>query len=122
MGFKIEEQFEVPSGLGPVWEYLTEPQRVVTCLPGAELTQVIDERTFEGRVRVKVGPVTAAFRGTARIDERDELEHRVRILGEGKEAGGASAARMTMTSRLTEASGVTRVEVTAEIDVTGKLA
>ncbi len=122
MAMKIEETFEVQAPITSVWEYLIDPQRVVGCLPGAELTEVQDERTFQGRIRVKVGPVTASYKGTARLEKVDEAEHRVRMTGEGKETAGAGSARMTMTSRLVELpGGGTQVEVQAEVDVVGRI-
>src|SRR6185503_2796658 len=67
VGVSIAENFEVHASAERVWEYLTDPRQVVECLPGAELLEVEGERTFVGRMRVKVGPVTAAFRGRARF-------------------------------------------------------
>jgi carbon monoxide dehydrogenase subunit G len=95
----------------------------VVCLPGAELTDVIDERTYKGRVRVKVGPVTAAYKGTARLEEVIEEEHLMRLAGEGKETAGSGSAKLALTGRLSaEGADRTQVKVDAEIDVAGKMA
>ncbi|MEZ4699945.1 MAG: SRPBCC family protein [Rhodothermales bacterium] len=123
MAFKIEERFEIQAPIGRVWDYLVDPPRVVSCLPGAELTEVVDEKTYTGRVRVKVGPVAASYKGTARLEEVNEADRIMRLSGEGKEATGAGTAKMNMTGRLSAgADGTTLLDVEAEIDVAGKMA
>src|SRR5690348_12899350 len=98
MAIKIEKVFEVQAQADRVWEYLTDPRQVVNCLPGAELTSVQDDVTFLGRVKVKVGPIVAAYAGTVVLTERDETNRVVRMTGEGRESGGSGSAKMTMTS------------------------
>ena len=122
MAITVDESFEVSATPDEVWAYLIDPARVVTCLPGAELVQVEDAQTFVGRVKVKVGPVTASFRGRARFDELDVAARRVRMSGRGQESTGAGSASMKMTSEITPlATGGSRVHVQAEVDVVGKL-
>ena len=77
MGFRIEERFAVKAPAEAVWAYVTDPRRVVSCLPGAELTEVVDPRTFNGAVKVKVGPVTVSYRGRVQLIELDEGARRV---------------------------------------------
>lgn len=106
-----------------VWEFLIDPRRVVVCLPGAEVTEQVDDRSYKGRVSVKLGPVMARFDGTVVLDETDEPSRTVHLTGQGKETGGSGSAKMSMTGRLTtEAPGKTQVAVDAQIDVAGKLA
>ena len=122
MAFRIEETFRVEAPLDHVWRYIIDPRRVVRCLPGAELTGEEGERTYLGRVKVKVGPVTASYTGRAQLDEVDETRHRVRLTGEGREGGGAGSARLTMTSHLTTmADGTTEIRVEADVDVAGRI-
>jgi uncharacterized protein len=122
MSMKIQETFAVQAPVARVWEFLIDPQQVVQCLPGAELTEVEDERTFRGRIRVKVGPVTASYKGKAHLEDLNEAEHRVRMVGEGKETAGSGSARMTMNSRLVELpGGGTEVHVEASVDVVGRI-
>jgi carbon monoxide dehydrogenase subunit G len=123
MSLRIEETFQLRAPVDRVWTYLVDPRQVVDCLPGAELTEVQDESTFLGRVKVKVGPVTAAYSGKVRITSRDDMAHVVSMVGEGRESAGAGSVRMTMTSRLaTLPSGETEVRVTADVDIVGKAA
>jgi len=122
MASRIEERFVVKAPAAAVWAYLIDPRRVVTCLPGAELSEIVDERTFHGLVKVKVGPVGVSYRGRVRLEEVDEAARRVRMTAEGREASGAGSAKMRMESRLVEGpGGETEVTVTAEVDVAGKL-
>jgi carbon monoxide dehydrogenase subunit G len=122
MATRIEERFTVKASPEAVWAFLIDPRRVVVCLPGAELTEVVDERTFDGAVKVKVGPVTVGYKGRVRLVELDRAGWRVRMDGEGRESGGAGSARMSMESRLTPGpGGVTEVVVVSDLDVVGRL-
>jgi len=122
MGQRIEERFTVRAPVEKVWAYLVDPRRVVTCLPGAELTEVVDERTFHGAVKVKVGPVTVAYKGKVILEEVDAAARRVRMSGEGRESTGTGSARMGMESRLTPLdSGEVEVLVISDVDVVGRL-
>lgn len=122
MAIHIEERFTVAAPPGAVWDYLVDPRRVVGCLPGAELAEVIDERTFAGNVKVKVGAITVAYRGKVTMGELDAAGRRVRMTGEGREAAGTGSAKMTMESRVTPAEGGgTEVIVLADVDVVGRI-
>ncbi|HEU4641572.1 MAG TPA: SRPBCC family protein [Gemmatimonadaceae bacterium] len=122
MAFRIEETFTVQAPPDRVWRYLIDPRQVVECLPGAELTEARDDRTFAGRVKVKVGPVVAAYAGTARLDEVDEDARRVRLTAEGRESGGAGSAKMTMTSTVApRGDGGSEVRVEAQLEIAGRI-
>jgi len=122
MPFKIEEEFEVRAPVQQVWEYLIDPARVVVCIPGAELLEAQDERTFVGAVKVKVGPMTMSYKGLMKFTEVDEREHQVRMVGEGREAGGAGSAKVTMLSKVAPlGGGGSLVVVNAEVDLVGKI-
>lgn len=122
MAFKIEESFEVQAPVERVWEYLIDPARVAVCLPGAELLESRDDGSYLGAVKVKVGPVAMSYKGVVRFTERDEQERVVRLVGEGREAGGGGSAKLTMLSRIValENRG-SQVTVQAEVDIVGKI-
>jgi uncharacterized protein len=118
----IQERFSIDAPPDDVWSFLVDPSRVVTCLPGAELTAQTDEKTYDGAVKVKIGAVTVAYRGTAVFEERDADAYYVRIVGRGREKSGSGTVSMTMESRV-EASpdGGASVSVDAEIKLAGKI-
>ncbi|MCI0490651.1 MAG: SRPBCC family protein [Blastocatellia bacterium] len=122
MAFKIEEKFDVQAPVKRVWEYLIDPARVAVCIPGAELLGSQGEDTFLGAVKVKVGPVQMSYKGTVKFTEMDEEAHQVRLVGEGRESGGAGSAKMTMLSKITPLEGGgSQVVVEAEVDIVGKI-
>ena len=122
MSIKLNETFRVNAPADLVWHFLKNPAEVVTCLPGAELTETIDAQTYGGRVKVKVGPMTAAYSGRATLTQVDDVAHRMQIVGEGKESGGAGTARMTLTGIVTSLpDGSSEVSVDASIDIAGRV-
>lgn len=122
MAFSIKETFRVQAPVDRVWRYLVDPTQVVNCLPGAELTGDEGERVYTGKVKVKVGPVTASYAGRARLTEVNDAEHVVRMDAEGRESGGAGSAKLRMTSRVAaHPEGGADVRVEAEVDVAGKI-
>jgi uncharacterized protein len=122
VSIRIDESFEVRADPQRVWEFLLDLERVVVCLPGAELLGADEDGSFRGRVKVKVGPVTVAYRGRARFEEIDEVAKRVRVRGEGQETTGAGAAKMSMVSIVEAlAGGRTAVRVESEVDVVGRV-
>jgi carbon monoxide dehydrogenase subunit G len=104
-----------------VWKFLIDPEQVVTCLPGAELTKIEDPRTFLGQMKVKVGPVTVAYHGRVKLTEVDDASHIVKMFGEGTEKGGAGSAKMTMESTVSESNGGSLVKVKSKVDLAGKI-
>src|SRR5215208_7097328 len=115
MAFKIAEEFEVQAPAQRVWEYLIDPAKVAVCIPGAELLESTDDGTFIGAVKVKDGPMPMSYKGTVKFTELDEQAQQVQLVGEGREAGGAGSAKITMLSRVTPlANGGSQVTVPAE--------
>lgn len=122
MPFKIEEEFEVQAPVQRVWEYLIDPAKVVVCIPGAELLESQDERTFMGAVKVKVGPMTMSYKGQVKFTEVDERGRQVRMVGDGRESGGAGSAKVTMLSKVAPLDGGgALVVVSADVDLVGKV-
>jgi carbon monoxide dehydrogenase subunit G len=123
MALRFEQSFVVQAPRQRVWEYLTDPYRVVTALPGAAVTEKVDEATYNGTITVKVGPVSARYRGTARFEKLDPAAGLAEVAASGQDATGRGGAEMKMTSRLLErAPGETEVNVVSEVNVTGVLA
>lgn len=122
MAFKIEERFEVQAPVERVWEYLIDPKRVVHCLPGAELLEQKDERTFLGAIKVKVGPLSMSYKGQAKLTEINEEIHQVRMVGDAREVGGSGSTKVSMLSTVSaSANGGAEVLVSADIDLVGRI-
>ena len=121
MAIEIRETFQVAAPVDRVWRFLMDPAQVASCMPGASLDEVVDERTFLGSVRVRLGAISASYKGRVRFDEIDAAAHTVRALAEGREPGGGTA-RGALTSRLSALpGGGTEVIAEASVDLTGKV-
>ncbi|HSB08420.1 MAG TPA: SRPBCC family protein [Blastocatellia bacterium] len=122
MAFKIEEAFDVQAPVQRVWEYLIDPASVAVCLPGAELLESRADGSYLGAVKVKVGPVAMSYKGVVKFTELDKQARLVRLVGEGREAGGGGSAKLTMLSKITDLpTGGSHVIVEAEVDLVGKI-
>lgn len=119
----IENEFTVATPIDDLWAYLLDVERIAPCMPGAELTETIDERNWKGNLNMKFGPVALAFAGTVEMTERDDEAHRAVLHAKGMEAKGKGAANATVTSWLEPAGeGRTTVRMTADIALTGAAA
>jgi uncharacterized protein len=122
VSLNIRESFQVRVPPERAWQFLIDPARVVRCLPGAELTETVDERTYRGRVKVKVGPISTAYEGKAQLTEVYEGARMMRLVGEGREMGAAGSAKLTMVGTVTEhPEGGSQVSVDATIDIAGRV-
>lgn len=121
MAITLKESFRVNAPVQRVWEFLMDPHQVVTCMPGAALDEITGDNTFLGSVKVKVGPITAIYKGRAQFVEVDPAAYTIRLVAEGAEAGGGNA-RGTMSSRLQPLpDGGTEVVAEANAEVTGRI-
>ena len=119
---KIEERFELDAHPDEAWAYLTHPERIVVCLPGAELTEIVDERSYAGGVKVKLGAVAMEYRGTAEFTEVDSERRVIRMEGKGRERRGGGTVTLAMESRVHELDeGRCEVTVVADIQLAGKI-
>ena len=119
----IENEFTVSTPIDELWAYLLDVERIAPCMPGAELTETVDDHTWKGKVNMKFGPVALAFAGTVEMTERDDEAHRAVLKAKGMEAKGKGAANAAVTSWLEPAGdGRTTVRMTADITLTGAAA
>jgi uncharacterized protein len=118
----IENEFEVPAPLARTWAYLLDVEKVAPCAPGAELTETVDDRTWKGKLNLKLGPVSLSFAGTVSIQDRDDAEHRLVRTAKGQETKGKGAASATVTARLEELGSNTFVRIESDITLTGTVA
>src|SRR6476619_262786 len=116
MGMKIEKSFTVQAPAAQVWEFLTDPYQVARCLPGAAITEKVDETHYTGTITVKVGPVTANDKGKMRFERLDAAAGEAELVCSGQETRGKGGADMRMSSRVQE-RGPNETEVSVVSDV-----
>jgi carbon monoxide dehydrogenase subunit G len=119
---KLEQSFEVQAPIDQVWAALVDLERVAPCLPGASITGHDEDGTYHGEFQVKLGPATAAYRGTIRIEDADESAHRATLKARGTDKRGQGGASATIVNTLSESGGATRVEAVTDFTITGRLA
>lgn len=118
---KIANEFTVSAPIERAWDVLTDLEQVIPLMPGATMTGR-DGEDVQGKVKVKVGPVTSEFSGKVHFIELNRAEHRAVIDGRGKESRGTGNAAATVTAQLYEAGDHTRVTVDTDLKIVGKLA
>ena len=120
----IENEFDVRAPTKDLWAFLLDVERIAPCMPGAELTETLDERTWKGNLIAKFGPVTMSFAGTVAMESRDDETHRVVLKARGMEQKGKGAAEATVTSWLEPGAteDETTVKMQAQIVLTGAAA
>jgi carbon monoxide dehydrogenase subunit G len=119
----IENEFTVEAPIDFLWSYLLDVEKIAPCMPGAELTEVVDDENWKGKLNAKFGPVSLAFAGTVTMQERDDQAHRVVLHAKGMEQKGKGAANATVTSWLEPPTdGRVTVKMQADITLTGAAA
>lgn len=117
---ELEHSFTVPADIDTAWNTLLDVERIAMCMPGATLISVEGD-TFKGEVKIKLGPVTMVFGGTASFVDKDLANHRLVINASGSETKGTSTAQATVTTQLVaENPTLTRVDVNTDLAITGK--
>ena len=120
MAFEIVKTFVVRS---PPDRVLTDPEKVASCLPGAAITGKLDEKTWQGTMTVKVGPVSSSYKGKVAFEKLDAGSRTAEIVATGQDVRGRGGADLRLTSTLLpKAPGETEVTTTSRVNVTGILA
>jgi len=119
---KLEQSFEVAAPIDQVWHALNDLERVAPCLPGAAITDHDEDGTYHGTFQVKLGPTTAAYRGTIKIESADESTHTATLKARGTDKRGQGGASATIVNTLSEHDGGTTVAAVTDFTITGRLA
>ncbi len=119
---QLENSFSVAAPPDRVFAYLLDVNKVVGCVPGAELSEVVDTSTFKGKVKIKVGPITVAYSGTARIVDRDDGAHSAAIEAEGRETTGPGSARAKANMSVVADGAGSTVKIVTDYNVAGRVA
>lgn len=118
---KLENEFTVDAPVDEAWNVMLDLERVTPCLPGASLTEQEGDE-YKGKMTVRLGPVKQEYKGTVKIEEADEGDHRAVLKADGKDARGQGTASATITSTLHDEDGSTRVKVETDMHLTGRAA
>ena len=118
---ELTNEFRVGVPVEQAWAVLTDVERIAPCLPGAQL-QEIEGDQYRGLVKVKVGPITAQYKGVATFTERDDAGHRAVLRAEGRDTRGQGNANATVTATLVGEGDTTAVTVVTDLTITGKVA
>jgi carbon monoxide dehydrogenase subunit G len=119
---EFDNSFEVPLPPAQAWPVLMDIKRIAPCMPGAELTEVVDDKTYKGRIGVRLGPVALTFAGTVRFEEIDNTNHRARVKAQGTDAKGRGGANATAAFRVEPAAGGSKVLVHTDLALSGAVA
>jgi uncharacterized protein len=122
MAQQIDKTFQVKEPIEKVWRLLSDPRKVATCVPGAQITDQVDEKTYKGTIKVKVGPSVTDYKGEVQIVRLDPQNYEIEILGKGQDVRGRGSASMKMTGKLKAIPDGTEVTSISEINVVGILA
>lgn len=118
---ELTNEFTVAVPIEHAWTVLTDVERIAPCMPGAQLQEVEGDE-YRGVVKVKVGPITAQYKGAATFVEKDDAKRKVVLRAEGRDTRGQGNASATITATLTAAGEGTDVTVVTDLTVTGKVA
>jgi uncharacterized protein len=118
---EIKDRFRVSRPIEDTWKVLLDIERIAPCLPGAEL-QEIEGDDYRGVVKVKVGPITAQYKGTAKLAEVDEAGRRIVLDAAGRDTRGQGNAKAQIVVTMREDAGSTEVDVETDLSITGKVA
>jgi len=119
---EFDNTFEVPLPPAEAWPVLMDIQRIAPCMPGAQLTEVVDERTYKGNIGVRLGPVALTFAGTVKFEEIDDANRTARVKAQGTDAKGRGGANAAASFRLEPAGAGSKVLVHTDLTLSGAVA
>jgi len=119
---KIDNEFTVSAPIQQAWDTMLNLERIAPCLPGAAIQDEKEEGEYDGTMKVKIGPITANYKGTVKFEEVDEDNHRAVLQATGRDARGQGTASATIVSTLQEEGDGTKVSVETDMKLTGRAA
>jgi uncharacterized protein len=119
---EFDNAFEVPLPPAQAWPVLMDIQGIAPCMPGAQLTEVIDDKTYKGNIAVRLGPVALTFAGVVKFEEIDNANRTARVRAQGNDAKGRGSAQATATFRLEPSAGGSKVLVHTDLTLSGAVA
>jgi carbon monoxide dehydrogenase subunit G len=119
---EFDNSFDVPLPPDQAWPVLMDIRRMAPCMPGAELTEIVDDRSYKGKISVRLGPVALTFAGLVKFEEIDDAAHKARVRAQGDDAKGRGAAQAIATFRLEPNGAGSTVQVHTDLSLSGAVA
>ena len=119
---EFDNSFEVPLPPARAWAVLMDIPRIAPCMPGAELTEIVDAQNYKGRISVRLGPVALAFAGRIELDSVDAANHTARVKAQGNDAKGRGAANATAAFRIEPVESGSKVVIHTDLMLSGAVA
>ena len=119
---EFDNSFEVPVPVDEAWSILMDIERIAPCVPGAELTEIVDENTYKGKISVKLGPVALTFNGQTTFEEKDESGHSAKLKAQGTDAKGRGGAHANVDFGMEPSDGGTKVLIHTNLQLSGAVA
>jgi carbon monoxide dehydrogenase subunit G len=119
---EIDNSFDVPLPPDQAWKTLMDIERIAPCMPGAELTEIVDDKTFKGKVSVRLGPVALTFQGTATFEDVDDAAHKATVKAQGADAKGRGGANANVGFHLEPSDAGSSVKIHTDLQLSGSVA
>src|SRR5580698_3787020 len=119
---EFDNSFDVPLAPAQAWAMLMDIPRIAPCMPGAELTEVIDPQNFRGKIAVRLGPVALTFAGSVAFEAVDDTNHSARVKAQGSDAKGRGAANATAAFRIEPSGSGSKVLIHTDLMLSGAVA
>ena len=119
---EFDNSFEVPLPPADTWKVLLDIKRIAPCMPGAELSEVLNENTYKGKINVRLGPVALTFAGVVKFEDIDESKHSARVSAQGTDAKGRGGAQAASVFRLEPVGTGSKVLVHTSLNLSGQVA
>jgi uncharacterized protein len=119
---EFDNSFDVPLAPAQAWTMLMDIPRIAPCMPGAELTEIIDRQNYKGKIAVRLGPVALAFAGRVEFENIDAANHSARVKAQGSDAKGRGAANAAATFRIEPVGSGSKVLIHTDLTLSGAVA
>mgnify|MGYP003628368768 FL=1 len=119
---EFDNSFDVPLPPDEAWATLMDIERIAPCMPGAELTEKVDDSTYKGKVSVRLGPVALTFQGTAKFENVDNAAHTANVKAQGADAKGRGGANATVGFHLEPSEAGSKVLIHTDLQLSGSVA
>ena len=119
---EFDNEFEVPVPVDQAWDILMDIERIAPCVPGAELTEVVDDKTYKGKISVRLGPVALTFNGQTTFEELDVANHSAKLKAQGTDAKGRGGAHANVAFHMEPSDNGTKVIIDTSLQLSGAVA